>query len=287
MTDRKRSTGKRLIGLLVLVSLLTVGCANTAATLPDQSTERPVAADDAKVDEIRQRGYLMVGVKTDVPDLSYYDKKHDTWSGLEIELAYKTAACLFDVTPEEAREQNLVEFVGVTVEDREDRLEAGDFDVMLATYSVTDARKERFVFSNVYYKDHIGLMVRKEIRDANSLGKKGIHSVLDLDGKYVGVPRSATTREEFLQYISSMNSLTVSPIFCEFEGYDQLFQALQNGNIDAIAVDVAILKGYVDNSTTILSERFSTQEYAAAVTKQNQALIDYVNRAIVNDYKKE
>ena len=50
------------------------------------------------LDDIQKRGKLVVGCKMDVPDLSCYDEETDTWSGLEIELAYRTAAELFGVS---------------------------------------------------------------------------------------------------------------------------------------------------------------------------------------------
>lgn len=270
---------KRLLyGILCCVPLILTGCGG-------KTTEEPAAENTAKIredyaEEIKERGYLIVGCKMDVPDLSFYDAQTDTWSGLETELAFQTAAGLFDVSTDEAKELNLVKFVGVTVADREEKLEQGEVDCLLATYTITDERAERFAFSDSYYTDYIGLMVKNSGSDLNSLGTSDIRSLADLDGKYIGVPRNATTRDTFLNYIDTMNTLKVSPIFCEYEGYEALFKALKDGNIDVMSVDVSILNGYVDNSTTILNDRFGGQHYGAAVTKEHVQLLDYVNEAI-------
>lgn len=278
---------KVLYGILCCLLLLLAGCGSgngvkdtpDVPDMPDVSGE-PVEINENYMDEIKERGHLVVGCKMDVPDLSFYDEEQDAWSGIEVELAYQTAANLFEVSVDEAREQDLVEFVGVTVADREEKLENGEVDCLLATYTITEERAERFAFSDSYYTDYIGLMVKTSGENQNSLGSSEIKSLADLDGKYVGVPRNATTRKTFLNYIETMNTLKVSPIFCEYEGYETLFRALKDGNIDVMAVDVSILNGYVDSATTILKDRFGGQHYGAAVRKENALLLDYVNAAL-------
>lgn len=232
------------------------------------------------IEEIRQKGRLTAGCKTDVPGLSFYDKETDTWSGLETELAYQTAAKIFQVSIQEARQKNLVEFVGVTVADREEKLENGDVDCLFATYTITNERKQKFAFSESYYTDYIGLMVKTTGDNPNSLGSSDIKSIANLDGKYIGVPKKATTRQTFLNYIDTMNNIKTAPIFLEYDSYEALFQALKKGDIDVMAVDVSILNGYVDASTVILNDRFGGQHYGAAVKKENMPLLDYINEAI-------
>ena len=79
---------------------------------------------------------------------------------------------------------------------------------------------------------------------------------------------------------TTMNSIQVQPVFCEYEGYDVLFKALKNGSIDVMSVDVSILKGYVDGKTKILKDRFAGQNYVAAAKKENGQLIEVINQVI-------
>lgn len=274
---------KRLFSaLLVLSALLPLcaGCGASQSTAAAPSAEPDAVLNEHILDDIQKRGKLIVGCKTDVPDLSCYDEETGTWSGLEVELATRTAAEIFGVSYEDAADKQLVEFVGVTVANREERLENGDIDVMLATYTITDERAERFALSDSYYTDYIGLMVRTNGSNPNSLGSNEINSSADLDGKYIGVPRNATTRDNFLRYIDTMNTSKVQPIFCEYDSYENLSRALRDGNIDVMAVDVSILNGYQTSKTKILGDRFGSQNYGAAVTKENALLLDPVNAAI-------
>lgn len=272
---------KRLfIGCLCCILLVLSACGRKGGETPAAEKEETVEINENYVEEIRQKGHLTVGCKMDVPELGFYDTATDTWSGLEVELAYQTAANLFEVSVEEAKEQELVEFVGVTVADREEKLASGEVDCLFATYTITEERQKQFAFSDSYYTDYIGLMVNRSREDKNSLGSSEIRSLADLDGKYIGVPRNATTRETFLKYIDTMNTLKVSPIFCEYESYEALFKALKDGNIDVMSVDVSILNGYVDDTTAILGDRFGGQHYGAAVRKENVRLMDAINQAV-------
>lgn len=271
---------KKFCGLALVVSL-SLGCF-AACNNPQVEETKPVdyVVNEGIVDSIKERGYLVVGCKMDVPNLGFYDEGTEVWSGLEIELAYKIAAKIWETDIQNAKESNLVHFVGVTVADREDALLNGEIDLMIATYTITPERQQRFAISNSYYTDYVGIMVRDYGYDANSLGDSSIRSIADLDGKYIGVPRRATTRDAFIEYSSSMTTVNVNPIFCEYDTYQSLYDALMAGEIDAMSVDVSILNGYLDVNTLILQDRFAAQHYGVAALNENCLLIDLVNEVI-------
>ena len=256
--------------------------AQTESVAAETEAESEAAADESVIEKIREKGYLTAGCKMDVRGLSFHDKANDTWSGLEIELAYLTAAKIFHVDLQEAKVKNLVKFVGVTVADREEMLEKGDIDIMLATYTITEARAERFALSDPYYKDYIGLMVRYSGEDNNSIGTGEIRSIADLDGKNVGVAKNSTTRDDMIRYLNTMTNINVNPMFFEYSGYEAMFKALKEGTIDVMSVDVSILSNYVDSETQILGDRFAGQNYGAAVLPENAVLLKYVNEAIAD-----
>ncbi len=238
----RNSPCKHIFALALLLAMcLTVfsGCKPKEAT--EETPTNPVKINENYLDEIRDKGKLVVGVKTDVPELSYYDKETGEWSGLEVN---------------------------------------GDIDLMLATYTKTKERAKKFALSDSYYTSYIGLMVRYTPEDANSLGTKNIKSLADLDGKIVGVAKNSTTRNDMTNYIATANQLKVSPQFASYSSYEGLYKALKRGDIDVIAVDVSILNGYDDASTKILPDRFAGQHYGAAVLPENAQLLDAVNKVI-------
>lgn len=272
---------KRLLTvLLAIVMVLAMASCGSTESAADQETNASVTVNENVLQSITDRGYINVGCKMDVPDMGYYDEDTDTWSGLEVELAYKTAARIWGVTEEEAKAKNLVKIVGVTVADREQQLEDGNIDIMFATYTITDERAKKFALSESYYKDYVGIMVKKTFSDGNSMGKKGINSVADLDGKVIAVANNSTTRTDTLNYLESISNTNVSPLFYDYTSYDQMYKAVMDGTVDAMSVDVSILKGYVDEYTTILEPRYASQNYGAAVKLENAPLLEYINQAI-------
>lgn len=59
-------------------------------------------------------------------------------------------------------------------------------------------------------------------------------------------------------------------------------QALANGMIDAVIIDNEPAKQFVAKAEglTILEEEFVTEEYAIAVAKGNEELLDDINKAL-------
>lgn len=271
---------KKIIALvLCIATIFLVSCSANQAT-KKTAVAPNVEANEKIVDEIKSKGYLTVGCKSDVPGLGYYDTKTDTFSGQEVDLAYEICAKIFDTTVDKVKADELIRIVPVTVANREEKLKNGDIDLMIATYTITDERKTQFAISNSYYTDQIGIMVKSGKTDNETIGGSEINSLSDLDGKYIGVPRNATTRKDFLTYLDTMNTIKASPIFCELDSYESLYTALMNGNIDAMAVDVSILNGYKTNNTKIMSIKFAPQNYGVAAKLENQKLIDIANSVI-------
>ena len=275
----RNSPCKRMFAVALLLAMcfaLFAGCKPKEPT--EETTTTPVRVNESYLEELKEKGQIVVGVKTDVPELSYYDEKTGEWSGLEVELAYNIGCELFGVNRSDLGDK--VKLVGVTVADREEKLRNGDIDLMLATYTKTKERAKEFALSNSYYTSYIGLMVRYTPEDLNSLGTTNIKSLADLDGKIVGVARNSTTRHDMVEYIATANQLKVNPQFTSYSSYEGLYKALKKGDIDVIAVDVSILNGYDDASTKILPDRFAGQHYGAAVLPENAKLLDVVNKVI-------
>ncbi len=285
----KRKRYSRLVSILLalLAVLWLAGCSKTktepAAEESTGTTEQEVTLNENILQEIRDRGYLIAGCKADTPRMGFYDEKTDSWTGLEVELAWKTAAALFEVTEEEAREKQLLQIVPVTVADREEKLEAGEVDCLFSTYTITDERAKRFDLSDSYYTDYISFLVRYTKEDADTMGGNNINSIADLNGKNIGVASKSTTREAILHFFNTMNDQTINCKFFEYPSYDSLYKALKSGAIDAVAVDVTILEGYVDSTTKILGDRFGAQRYGAVVKKENHALVELINQTLEED----
>ena len=140
-----------LAAAMAMTATLLTGCGSSeapaseaAASTADSSTAvatapaETTAADGelaADVQAIVDRGVLRVGVKNAVVGFGFQDTLTGEYSGLEISLAEKIAESLgVDV-----------EFTAVTAATRTELLDSGDIDCVLATFTITDERKQSWV----------------------------------------------------------------------------------------------------------------------------------------------
>ena len=252
----------------------TAKAEETTAAASEAAADTTAASGDvsADVQKIVDRGVLKVGCKSDVPNFSLQNTATGEYEGFEDDLAYNIAGEIFGCTPEEAKDKKLVEFQGVTAKTRGPLLENGEIDLVIATFTITNERKETYNFSTPYYTDAVGLLVNND---------SGIESIEDLDGKIIGVAQSSTTKDGCKAYVEE-KGLNVNPEFQEFDGYPALAQALATKQIDCFSVDRAILSGYVNDSNHILDDRFSEQEYGVASAKENTGLAELVDEKVTS-----
>ncbi len=255
--------------------------ADSATTAADSATSG--SADDttaasgdvtADVQKIIDAGVLKVGTKVDVPKFGLQNTGTGEMEGFEVDLAYEIAGKIFGCTAEEAKEKKLIAFQGVTAKTRGPLLDNGEVDLVIATYTITEERKESWNFSDPYYTDAVGLLVLKD---------SGIQSCADLDGKVIAVSQGSTTKKVFQEYLDEQG-IDVTPEFEEFDGYPSMAAALASKNVDVFSVDRAILAGYNDDTTIILDDRFAEQDYGVASKLDNKGLAELVN-GVVNDLK--
>lgn len=222
-----------------------------------------LAQDDLpeQVQAIRDAGVFKVGIKEDVPKFGFLNPDTSEHEGFEIDLAKLIAE-------EITGSGDNVEFTGVSPKTRGPLLDNGEVDAVIATFTITDERKETYNFTVPYYIDEVGFLVRND---------DGFTDFASLDGKTLGVPQSATTKQ-LLEDKAAEEGISFK--FSELGSYPEIKTALTSKRIDAMSVDKSILAGYVDDNTSILEIGFAPQEYGAATKKSNNELNDYLNGLI-------
>ncbi len=249
-----------MVSLLVLTAFVVTGCGTSA---PTTASKDGVPAD---IKAIKDRGVLKIGVKVDVPKFGFKDPKTDKVEGFEIDLAKVIAKKILG-------DENKIDVQAVTAKTRGPLLDNGEVDLVIATFTITEERKKSYNFSDPYFTDGVALMVKKNA---------GITSLKDLDGKKIGVAQSATSKKALADEATKQG---VKVSFLEFGTYPEIKTALDSGRIDCFSVDGAILFGYLDDSTVILADRYTPQEYGVASKKSNENLAKLVNETIA-DMKK-
>ena len=120
------------------LSAATLGALGVAGCSDGNSGSGSSAGSDgSKIQTIKDRGVLNCGVKADVIGYGYMDTATQEYEGLEIDLCYQIAAAVFEVSYEEAREQDLCAFTTVTPTTRGTLIDSGQLDIVAATYTIT------------------------------------------------------------------------------------------------------------------------------------------------------
>ena len=211
-------------------------------------TDESVAAD---VQAIVDRGVLRVGVKNAVVGFGYEDPLTGEYTGMEIELA-KALAGKLGVD---------VEFTAVTAATRTELLDSGDIDCVLATFTITDERKESWDFTTPYYTDYVSVLVEDS---------KGIKTLDDLADATVGVSSGSTSAKALVKAMIEKGlpaTWTDGIKFQQYDDYPTISTALSAGEVDAFCVDKSILAIYKTEGRSYIDAEFSPQNYGIATTK--------------------
>ena len=240
---------KKLFALLLSLTMLVALAACGGDKAP--SNQGGATTGGLTPDTITQRGVLRVGVKTDVPGFGLLDTATNTYSGIEIDLAYKIA---------EELGIDKVEFTPVTAATRGQLLDSGDIDIVAATFTINEERKTSWNFTTPYYTDAVSLLVKND---------SGIETFEDLAEIKIGVATGSTSKAALIAAAAEAKvTLDEDKNFEEYASYPEIKAALDAGRVQAFSVDGSILAGYVDNTNHIVeSIRFSPQEYGLASKK--------------------
>jgi putative glutamine transport system substrate-binding protein len=253
---------KRYASLLALVLVFSVlalaGCSTPAPANTTEKPAEPAVKLPAQVQAIKDAGTLRVGVKADVPNFGLMDAATGEFKGMEIDLAKAIAKRI-------GLAEDKVKFEAVTAKTRGPLLDNGQIDLVIATFTIKPERKEQWNFSEPYYQDEVGLLVKKS---------SGITALAGLNGKTIGVAQGATSRDA-VQVEADKAGIKVK--YLEFATYPEINAALESGRVDAFSVDKSILSGYVTEGSVILPDGFSPQDYGIASKKGTDELTKFIN----------
>ncbi len=213
------------------------------------------------LDIIKNRGYLIVGVKTDSKPFGFYDNK-GRLVGLDIDIAREIATNIFrDNSPAN------IKFVSVEPRNRIAKLNSQEVDILVATMSINNKRKLILNFSAPYFVANQKLMIRKtsKISHLQYFNKNGRLAVV-----------MGTTGEKIVRKVAPNANLI------GVKTYTEARDLLLEKKVDAILGDDCILAGLLTKDLKIINRAYSREFYAVAIRKSEKSkeLLNVVNSAI-------
>ena len=256
---------KRIIPLLllpVLAILLMLPFFGQISALTNSTSDAQL---EAGVQEIVDRGVLRVGVKQDLPNFGYRDPKSNKYTGMEVEIAKKVAAELgVDI-----------EFTPVTAQTRGALLDNGQLDMVIATFTITEERKELYNFTTPYYTDAVGFLVRKDSKIQSSWEA--------LDGLTIGVTQGSI-QWGLLEEIAAEKGIELN--FRELGSNSEVVVALAAHRVDAFSIDQSILSAFLGKTNVLLDLQYQPSEYGIVTKKSNTDLATYLD-GLVQDWTED
>ena len=203
-----------------------------------------------------------VGIKFDQPGLGVHNPD-DTFSGFDVEVAKYVAKKL-------GADEKHIHFVEAPSAQRENKIQNGEVDYIVATYSITDARKEKVDFAGPYFVAGQSLLVKSDNTDIT--GPESLNNGKKLCS-VTGSTSAQKVKDKFAQNVQLQ----------EFDTYSACVEALKNGAVDAVTTDDIILAGYAAQSPgqlKVVGKPFTTENYGIGLKKGDTDLRNKINDAI-------
>jgi ABC-type amino acid transport substrate-binding protein len=248
--------GTGLAGTVALAACGQAGGSSAPAALP-------TFAAGSYMTKIVQRGKLVAGVKQDQPLFGYLNPRSNQLEGFDVDIAKEIAKALFnDASP------SRLELKPVTSASRIPLLQEGGIDLIAATMTITDERKQQIDFSDVYYQAGQSLLVKKD---------SPVTKIQDLDktDKTVCSATGSTSEQNITKFAPNAQKVL-------FAGYADCVTALQQGRADGVSTDDIILAGFVaqDPGLKLVGGQFTTEPYGLGINKSSTGFLEFVNSTL-------
>ena len=222
----------------------------------------PSFEQGSTMDTLHKAGKIRIGTKFDQPlfGLKGLDGKPQ---GFDVQIS-KIIAGKLGIPADK------IEWVEAPSKTREEIIEQGKVDMVVATYTISQKRKDRVSFAGPYYVAGQDLMVKSDNKDIT-----GPESLRPTGAKVCSVSGS-TPAEEIKKYVDPGNLVL-------FDVYSKCADALRTGQVQAVTTDNVILLGLVDKSGgqfRLLEKPFTKEPYGIGIRKGDTKFCEFINKSL-------
>lgn len=205
-------------------------------------------------------GSIKIGIKFDQPGLGL--KSGNDYTGMDVDVATYVAKQL-------GYEPSNISWIQAPSKQRETLIKSGQVNMVVATYSITDARKKEVSFAGPYFVAGQSVLVRSD---------SDINSVDALKGKKVCSVTGSTSVKNLEEKVSGL-------VPQQFDTYSKCVEALSSGAIDALTTDDTILAGFANQAAykgkfKLVGGTFSTENYGIGLKQGDTTMCNKVTDAI-------
>lgn len=243
-------------GLLVLT-----GCVDSGAEAPEepgQETETVPYEDGTTMADLNAAGSITIGTKFDQP-LFGLDGPNGP-EGFDVEVGKIIATHLG--IPESG-----INWVETVSANREPFIQSGEVDIVIATYTINDARKEIVSFAGPYYVAGQDILVPA----GNPEGITGPEYFQENPDATICTVSGSTSLENIAAYTDNI---------LEAAGYGDCLEPIRAGNAIALTTDNVILAGLAaqnDGEFEVLNAPFTSEPYGIGLALEDDGFRTWIN----------
>lgn len=253
----------KLSAVMLLTCMSVAGCSSTPAEEdtnqePEQQETNNQTAETTWEDELGQNGVIAIGISPDYPPYESINTEGEM-EGFDIDMITELQKYLgSEESPYE------IEWVQMSFDTIVSAVQTGQVDLGVAGFTYDPDRD--VLFSDAYMESAQVVLVNQN---------SDIKSTADLNDKLIGV-QMGSTGEKAAQEIEGAQLQSVNSV-------NILAESLKNDALDAIVVDIAVAKNYVENAGfTMLEEPLIDESTSIIAAKSNTKLMDKINEAIAS-----
>jgi glutamate transport system substrate-binding protein len=262
----------RYAAALAAAGVVLAGCSSNAGNQAEDAAGNSAAVETNASFEagttmaaLNEAGEITIGTKYDQPGFGLLNPS-GTPEGFDVEVGKIIAAKLG--IPADG-----ITFVETVSANRETFIQNGQVDIVVATYTINDKRKEVVDFAGPYYEAGQDIMVATG-------NPKGIKGPDDLAGKNVCSVEGSTPAEN-IRTNYPQATLTL------FDVYSKCADALTNGQVDAVTTDNVILTGLVAGNPEgfeLVGNPFTKEPYGIGLAKGDDAFRTFINDTLQDSF---
>ena len=255
-----------MISAIAVASILGLGACAGGETTETPAAESPSPTEfeaGTTMARLSDAGTITIGTKFDQP-LFGLQGPDGTPVGFDVEIG-KIIASSLGISADK------IKWVETVSANREPFIENGTVDIVVATYTINDKRKEVVSFAGPYYNAGQDILVLAG-------NPEKITGPKDLAGKKVCSVAGSTSEKNIQEY--GVDLITT-------DTYSNCLEPLRNGAVIAVTTDNVILAGLADQNPgefEVLGEPFTEEPYGIGLAKDDTEFRDYINDVLEKSY---
>lgn len=237
--------------------------ATTAA--PVATTAPAPATGGATLESLKKKGKITIGVKFDVPLIGLKNPVTGDIGGFDVEMGKIIAKAIYGT------DKGKIEFVEAISANRIPFLKDNKVDMILSTFSITDARKKEVDMAGPYYVAGQDLLIYKV-----EVGT--IRSITDV--KKVCAQTGSTS-------IANIKAANPTATVLDLPTTANCVEALKDGRVDAVSTDDTLLAGFAEKNPqfALVGKQFSVERYGVGLKFGDTAFRNYINDVLEASFK--